>query len=106
MKLGLKQKVFSRIGTKIGGLGQLGLKHSGTIASAAGVVEGVADKVASAAGTGATLAALSGLGVPVATALGSVAAGAKGVAKGAEVVGGVAGKAATAQRALNFMDRF
>ena len=28
MKLGLKQKVFSRIGTKIGGLGQLGLKHT------------------------------------------------------------------------------
>ena len=43
MKLGLKHsKVFSSLGTKASDVGRIGLKHSGTIASGAELVEGIA----------------------------------------------------------------
>lgn len=98
LRLGNKRITFSaRLGVKrIGrGLsaGRAGLKHSGAIADKAEMVEGVANKVAGALGTGATLTALTGGGAPLAGALATAGGVVGGIGKVAGVVGAGARKA-------------
>lgn len=69
----------------------------------AGRVESIAGAVSKAAGTGATLAALTGLGVPVASALGSVSATAGGVSEGAAFVRRGAEAKSMYDNAMRFM---
>jgi hypothetical protein len=102
LRLGNKRITFSaRLGVKrIGrGLsaGRAGLKHSGAIADKAEMVEGVANKVAGALGTGATLTALTGGGAPLAGAL----ATAGGVVGGIGKVAGVVSRVERANQAIN-----
>jgi len=89
LRLATKGKVgFSaRLGVKrVSSAGRLAYKHSEGIEKGAGVVESVAGKLGAAAGTGATLAALSGAGVPIATGLAAVGGGLTALSKGAGVV--------------------
>ena len=72
---------------KAGGFARVGLKHSGGVADRAEMVESVANKVAGGLGTAATVAALSGAGVPVATGLAAVGGAVGTVGKVAGVVG-------------------
>lgn len=69
----------------------------------AGRVESISGAVSKAAGTGATLAALTGLGVPVASALGSVSATAEGVSQGAALVRRGAEAKSMYDNAMRFM---
>ena len=89
LRLSHKNKFSSaaRIGVKrVGGAGRLAYKHSEGIEKGAGVVQDVASKIAGAAGTGATLAAMTGAGAPVAGALASVGGAAGALAGGAGAV--------------------
>ena len=103
-RLGRKKTASTdkRLGTKVSDGVRAGAKTAyhnvERVGGIAGMVSSVAGKVSGLAGTGATLAALTGFGVPVATALGGVAAGAKALQAGADVVGGVAGRATEAKQ--------
>jgi len=72
----------------------------------AGRVESISGGISKVAGTGATLAAMTGLGVPVASALGSVSATAQGVSQGAGMVRRGAEKATQAKSVYDKVLRF
>lgn len=89
MRLGRKNQ-FSQaanLGVKqVGGAGRLAYKHSEGIEKTAGLVSDVAGKASGVLATGATLAALTGLGAPVAAGLGSASAAAGTLSAGAGYV--------------------
>jgi len=83
---------------KIGGAARLGLKQSGAVADKAELIEKGANVVAGALGTGATVAALTGFGAPVAGGL-AAAGGAIGT------VGKVAGAVGMGARKAEKVDK-
>ena len=106
MKLGTKKSgVFARLGQKIYSGGGALANKSEKVSTIAGAVQGVAGKGRQEAGGAATVAAMTGLGVPVASALGTVSAGAGALSKGAGVVQGVADRTTQARGALNTINR-
>lgn len=109
LRLATKGKVgFSaRLGVKrVGGAGRLAYKHSEGIEKGAGIVESVAGKLGAAAGTGATVAALSGAGVPVATGLAAVGGGLTALSKGAGMVKTGAAGVSRVKEANRRIDQF
>ena len=92
LRLGNKTyRLSPRLGVKrITGAGRLAYKHSESIEKNAGLVSDIAGKASGVLATGATLAALTGLGAPVAAGLGSASAAAGTLSAGA----GYAAKAA------------
>jgi len=88
LRLGNKTyRLSPRLGVKrITGAGRLAYKHSESIEKNAGLVSDVAGKASGVLATGATLAAMTGLGVPVAAGLGSASAAAGSLAVGAGAI--------------------
>ena len=78
---------------KAGGAARLGLKHSGGVADKAEMIEKGANIVAGGLGTAASVAALTGAGVPVATGLAAVGGAVGTVGRVAGAVGAGARKA-------------
>ena len=88
LRLGNKTyRLSPRLGVKrITGAGRLAYKHSESIEKNAGLVSDVAGKASGVLATGATLAAVTGLGVPLAAGLGSASAAAGSLSAGAGLV--------------------
>ena len=89
---------------KGGEVARLGLKHSGSVADKAEMVEGVT-KVAGALGTGATLTALTGGGAPLAGALATAGGVVGGIGKVAGAVGAGARKAQKVEQVVSRVER-
>lgn len=106
MRLGHKHRLTHRLGVKeVVGSARAGLKHSGSIADKAEMVESVAGKVAGGLGAAATLTALTGGGVPLAGALASAGGAIGAIGKGAGVVGGIARKGQRADEVISRAER-
>ena len=104
-----KSSANNRLGQKISSsVGRIGHKVIGSsedIGARAGLVESAANKVSQVAGGAATVAAMTGMGVPVAGALGSLSAGSVGVGRAAGMTKTAADKVTQGKRAMAAVDR-